>query len=206
MVLKNLWIKTATQCSVFLDLQKAFDTVNHTILLKKLEHWNSWFTTRVVYKSYLSNRDQYTKIGNTKSKIESIKCGVPQGSVLGPLLFVIYINDLNNAVQFTKVTHFADDTNLTIHNYSLKKINKYVNFDLKCVTEWLRSNRISLNTKKTEILLFRPKNTMIKKKLNFRISGQKIVLSKHVKYLGILIDENLSWIEHLSLLNLKVSI
>ena len=98
-----------------------------------------------------------------------IEFGVPQGSVLGPLPFLIYINDLNQARKFNRVHHFADDTNLLLVDNSLKKINKHINHDLKLLTTWLRANRISLNTSKTKILLFRPKST---RNLNFKISGQ----------------------------------
>ena len=87
-----------------------------------------------------------------------IEFGVPQGSVLGPLLFFIYINDLNQVIKFSRVRHFADDTNLLLVDSSLKKISKHINHDLKLLTTWLRANRISLNTCKTEILLFRPKS------------------------------------------------
>ena len=104
-----------------------------------------------------------------KSDNALIEFGVPQGSVLGPLLFLIYINDLNQAIKFSRVHHFADDTNLLLVDNSLKKINKHINHDLKLLTTWLRANRISLNTSKTKILLFRPKS---KRNLNFKISGQ----------------------------------
>ena len=93
-----------------------------------------------------------------KSDNALIEFGVPQGSVLGPLLFLIYINDLNQAIKFSRVHHFADDTNLLLVDNSLKKVNKHINHDLKLFTAWLRANRISLNTSKTEILLFRPKS------------------------------------------------
>ena len=124
--------------------------------------------------------------------------GVPQGSVLGPLLFIIFINDLHKAAHFSKVTHFADDTNLLLVDKSLKKINKHVNHDLALITVWLRANKISLNTSKTEIVLFRSKRKTITKKLNFRISGQNIPISKSVKYLGVMLNENLSWDSHMA--------
>ena len=91
-----------------------------------------------------------------KSDNALIEFGVPQGSVLGPLLFLIYINDLNQAIKFSRVHHFADDTNLLLVDNSLKKINKHINHDLKLLTTWLRAKRVSLNTSKTAILLFRP--------------------------------------------------
>ena len=142
-------------CGVFIDLQKAFDTVNHKILVNKLEYYgirglcNKWF------KSYLSNRKQYVSIDGFKSEIQEIKHGVPQGSVLGPLLFLIYINDLHNAIVYSKTYHFADDTNLLNVSLSAKKIQKQMNIDLKCLYKWLMANKISLNWSKTELIIFR---------------------------------------------------
>ena len=118
-------------CGVFLDLQKAFDTVNHKILLKKLEHYGvrghalKWFT------SYLADRKQYTTVNNIDSQLKDILYGVPQGSVLGPLLFLVYINDLNRAITYSYIRHFADDTNVLYRDKSFRKINQRINFDLK---------------------------------------------------------------------------
>ena len=118
-------------CGVFVDLQKAFDTVDHQIRLAKLSHYgipgvsNDWF------KSYLSNRSQYVSINGYDSSLAAINCGVPQVTVLGPLLFLLYINDLNQAIKFCEVHHFADDTNLLCIGNSIKKLNKLVNADLK---------------------------------------------------------------------------
>ena len=123
-----------------------------------------------------------------KSDNALIESEVPQGSVLGPLLFLIYINDLNQAMKFSRVHHFADDTNLLLVDNSLKKIKKNINHDLKLLTAWLRANRISLNTSKTEIFLFRPKSKRnITKHLNFRISGKYISRKTQVKYVGLTI-------------------
>ena len=122
--------KRATR-PIFIDLQKAFDTVDHDILIQKLNHYgirgvaNNWFS------SYLQNRSQYVSINGFNSKLEHIHCGVPQGSILGPLLFLIYINDLNCAIRYCSVHHFADDTNLLNYNNSVKRMNKQVNQDLK---------------------------------------------------------------------------
>ena len=142
-------------CGIFVDLQKAFDTVEHDILLAKLEHYgirgmaNNWF------KSYLFNRKQFVSINGHISNQTSVKYGVPQGSVLGPLLFLIYINDLNLAIKFCKVHHFADDTNLLHFSKSVNKLDKYINLDMKNLTDWLNVNKISLNVKKTELVIFK---------------------------------------------------
>ena len=165
--------KNKFTCAVFLDFQKTFDTVNQDILLSKLSYYGVRGIAHDLFKSYLTNRKQHTIINRVSSSVLSITHGVPQGSVLGPLLFLIYINDLNNVVRHSTVHHFADDTNLLCSSSSLKSINKCINHDLKLIVHWLRANRISLNVNKTEIILFRRKNNTISKNMNFRISGQK---------------------------------
>ena len=144
-------------------------------------------------------------INNSNSLTQKLTCGVPQGSILGPLLFLIYINDFNCAIKHASAYHFADDTNLLLISKSLKTLNKQINHDLANVVDWLRANKISLNTKKTELVLFKSKQRKITKKLNFRISGQKIFPVKSIKYLGVRIDENLSFQLHLDNLALKLS-
>ena len=141
--------------SYFFDLQKTFDTVEHDIILSKLKHYgvrglaNEWF------KSYLSNRKQYVSVTGYDFNLADVKLGVPQGSVLGPLLFLIYINDLNHALKFYKVHHFTDDTNLLHFSKSVNRLNKYVNLDLKNLTYWLNANKIPLNVKKTKLVIFK---------------------------------------------------
>ena len=139
---------------IFVDLQKAFDTVEHKILIHKLNHYGIRGTANKLFESYLSNRTQFVQIRDSASEVAEIKHGVPQGSVLGPLLFLIYINDLNFAIKHSKTFHFADDTCLLYSHTSLKKLNAKVNHDLKLMSEWLRANKISLNAKKTEVVLF----------------------------------------------------
>ena len=116
-------------CGVFTDLQKAFDTVDHNILLSKLYHYGVKGTPHQYFKRYLTDR-QYTTINHQKSSLSNIKYDALQGSVLGPLLFLLYINNLNKAVVHSKVHHFADDTNFLYASHSLKNLNKTVNFDL----------------------------------------------------------------------------
>ena len=192
-------------CGVYLDFKKAFDTVNHEILLKKLEHYGIRGIANYWLRSFLTNRKQYTNIKGQNSSPQEITHGVPQGSILGPLLFIIFINDLNLSVRSSKVHHFADDTNLLLIDKSLKKINTLINHDLALLVQWLRANKISLNTSKTEIVIFRPKQKTINKHLNFRISGEKINLSSTVKYLGVILQEHLEWKKHIDTLKLKLN-
>ena len=109
-------------CGVFIDLQKAFDTVDHGILLSKLNHYGVRGVSYEWFKSYLTGRQQFTTIAHLKSDLCSINYGVPQGSVLGPILFLLYINDLNQAILHSKIHHFTDDTNFLYASYSSKKI------------------------------------------------------------------------------------
>ena len=123
---------------------------------------------------------------------------MPQGSILGPLLFLIYINDLSKAIIFSSVHHFADDINILYLSSSLKDINKKSNHDLSNLVPWLRANKILLNISKTEIVIFKSHSKQITKHRNFRLSGQKIIPTNHTKYLGITIDEHLTFKEYMA--------
>ena len=137
-------------CGVFLDIQKAFDTVNHNISIAKFNYYGIRGITLDWFQSYLTNRKQQTSINNTFSNETMISYEVPQGSVLGLLLFLIYINDLNEAfITHSLIHHFAEDTNIIYSNKSLKEINKYINRDLTQIVQWLRANCISLNSNKS---------------------------------------------------------
>ena len=136
---------------VFVDLQKAFDTVDHQILLAKLNHYGIRGVSNDWFKSYLSNCNQYVSINGYESGLAALNCGVAQGSVLGPLLFLLCINDLIQTTKFCKVHPFADDTNLLCLSNFSKKLNKLVNADLKHLVKCLNTNKISLNVKKTEM-------------------------------------------------------
>ena len=192
-------------CGIFIDLQKAFDTVDHTILLKKLDHYgirglaNNWFN------SYLTNRKQFVSINGFNSNKQLMNYGVPQGSVLGPLLFLVYINDLHKAIKYSTVHHFADDTNLLVVGKDIFKIQKQINRDLKFLCTWLRANKISLNASKTELIIFRDPRKKLTHEVNIKINGTKLVPCKFVKYLGIYIDCHLNWNAHQTEISSKLS-
>ena len=191
-------------CGIFVDLQKAFDTVDHNILLRKLCYYgvrglaNSWF------QSYLSNRKHYVSISGHNSPTKINIYGVPQGSVLGPLLFLLYINDLHNAIEYSSVYHFADDTNLLHINKSLKSLGNKLNIDLKLLCHWLNANKISLNRNKTEFVLFRPPRKNINYNLKLKLDGKRLHPSQYIKYLGIYIDCNLNWTKQVNEVALKL--
>ena len=178
-------------CGVFVDLQKAFDTVNHDILISKLEHYGIRGTANSWFSSYLKNRSQFVSILGYESSTKPINHGVPQGSVLGPLLFLVYINDLQYAIKNSKVFHFADDTNLLNISDSLKDMQKLVNADLKILYHWLLANKISLNCDKTEIIFFRKPGESAPN-IKIKMNGHRIIPSKYIKYLGVYLDEHLN--------------
>ena len=164
-------------CRVFIDLKKAFDTVNHDILLKKLEHYGIRGVPLEWFRSYLTNRKQYVSVcGNTSETLE-ITCGVPQGSVLGPLLFLLYINDLPSISR--KLTFFADDTNIYYESSDVVDIQKTVNKGARKVRKWLEANRLALNIEKTNFVIFHsPRN---KPDMNFVVKfGKKKSVKKLV--------------------------
>ena len=127
------------------DLQKSFGTVDHDIFIQKLNPYDIRGLTNKWFSSYLQNQLQYVTINGFNSKLEHIHCSVPQGCIIGPLLFFIYINDLNCAIRYCSVHHFTDDTNLLNYNNPVERMNKQVNQDLKNLINWLNANKICLN-------------------------------------------------------------
>ena len=192
-------------CGVFVDLQKAFDTVDYQIMLAKLNHYGIRGVSNDWFKSYLSDRHQCVSINGYESGLAAINSGVPQGSVLRPLLLLLYINDLNQAIKFFKVYHFADDTNLLCLSNSIKKLNKLVNADLKYLVYWLNANKISLNAKKTEMVIFKSKQKKLEDELKIKLCGKRLYPTESVKYLGVKIDTNLTWQHHVNDLFIKLN-
>ena len=178
---------------IFLDLQNAFDTVDHKIIMHKLEFYgirggcNDWC------KSYLSDRKQFVSINGYNSGLMPVICGVSQGSVLGPLLFLIYINDLHKAIRYCKVHHFADDTNLFHTNKSVKNLNKLVNHGMKQLNNWLSANKISLHVEKTGLVIFQSPRKVLSDEIKIKLTENRLYPSNSVKYLGVRIDKFLHW-------------
>ena len=133
----------------FADLKKAFDFVDHNILLKKLDYYGVRGIANELFASYLKNRKQFVSIGDYISSTRVIQTGFPQGSALEPLLFLSYINDLNKSIKTSRAYHFADDTDILFSNDSLELLAKKMNQDLRNLSQWLKTNKLFLNIKKS---------------------------------------------------------
>jgi hypothetical protein len=190
---------------VFIDLSKAFDTINHKILFRKLEHYGVRGVTLQWFIDYLSNRKQLTLFNNVSSSYQDITCGVPQGSILGPLLFLLYVNDMVNCSKLLHFILFADDTNLFFSCKNINELIDTVNGELDKLAEWFRANKLSLNISKTNYILFGFKHGKQNMCRDILIDGKSIEQVTHTKFLGVYIDENLNWKYHTSQLSIKVS-
>ena len=176
---------------VLLDLQKAFDTVDHTILLNKLKWLGADDLTVQWFRSYLTGRTQVTDIGGTMSDPKGVTCGVPQGSMLGPLLFLLYVNDMASAVR-CKLLLYADDSALIASGKNVADIES-LSSELEYVSNWLIDNKLSLHLGKTQSILFGTKRRLSTGvKLNVICNGNVIESKSNVTYLGVTLDQFLS--------------
>ena len=183
--------KESAYC-ISLDFAKAFDTVNHEILLKKLEYYGVNGKALLWFESYLSNRTQYTEIVDTLSEIGYIKCGVPQGSAQGPLLFLLYINDIIAPSSILNFFLFADDTTVFYSDKTNPETGNILNTELNKVSDWLASNKLSLNIAKSNFLHISLNKAKNKKTINIQINSVPVNEKTATKYLGTLIDNKLT--------------
>ena len=188
---------------VFLDLSKAFDTIDHRILIRKLEYYGIRGITKSLFENYLKDRKQIVKYNSVQSTEKTILTGVPQGSILGPLLFILYINDIQNCSEIVSILLFADDTNILYSHSCLKTLNVTLQTEMNKIAEWLNLNKLSINTTKTKLVLFRSPN---KKKYEMKlfINNQHIIQVKNTTFLGVVLDEYLTWKDHINLITKKV--
>lgn len=203
----NNCINNSKKCiSVFLDLAKAFDTVSHTKLLQKLENIGIRGTALDVFGSYLKDRKQYVKIEKNISEPEIVKTGIPQGTVIAPILFLIFINDFCNISNISaKIVSYADDTVIIFEDTDWKELTKKVSCDMEIIKNWLDQNLLSLNIDKTKFICFSI-NTIRNHITEINIQNTDYVISntKKIKYLGIIVDENLKWQEHIIYITDKI--
>lgn len=180
-------------CGIFLDLSKAFDTIDHGILIKKMEKYGIRGIAKDWFVSYLENRQQFVSLNNILSDLNTVSCGVPQGSVLGPLLFLLYINDFNKSSKLLDFHLFADDSNLFFKHNNLSVLQSILNRELDNIHVWLCVNKLSLNVTKSNFVIFHPPQKKLLNEVKLIINGEELKRYYCIKYLGVLIDSHLNW-------------
>ena len=187
---------------LLIDFSKAFDMVEHTILLKKLEHYGIRGSALEWLKSYLGDREQFVTVAGKDSTRKSMKFGVPQGSILGPLLFIIYVNDLPQISKLAKFIMYADDANIIITGNSIDEINEKFNKLSMALLSWVDTNGLKLNLKKTHFMIFSRQKVAIPRGLF--IANTKIERKSEARFLGVIMDEKLNFTQHIHALKSKM--
>ena len=192
---------------VFLDLKKAFDTVDHDILLTKLNTYGIRGVVHNWFKSYLKDRQQKCFVNGRLSESRALTCGVPQGTILGPLLFLLYINDLPNCHSHSQPRMFADDTHLTFADNDITKIERHLNDDLTNISQWLIVNKLTLNMSKTEFMVIGSRQRLytFDSASVLLINGAPVKQVESTKLLVLNTDEHLSWSVHVDAISKKIA-
>ena len=189
---------------LLIDFSKAFDMVEHSILLKKLEHYGIRGVALKWMESYLNGRKQYVTINGHNSTTRDMEYGVPQGSILGPLLFIIYINDIPGTASFAKFILYADDANIILTADTIEAISSQLTILIENLVKWVKSNGLALNLKKTKYMVFsRSRNTDLPSPLI--IEKTAIKRESETRFLGVIIDESLNWTKHVNTVLSKAS-
>ena len=195
----DLLAKKEQIIAVYMDLSKAFDTIDHKTLLHKLNNYGIRGIALSWLKSYLSDRQQFVCIDGHNSSMSNIKCGVPQGSILGPLLFLIYVNDIINSSSILKFVMFADDTTILASHKDMNQLIYILNSELMKISCWFKCNKLSLNINKTNFMHFQSSHSNTNDfDYNIKIDGITLEKKDYTKFLGITIDTHLTWNNHIS--------
>ena len=190
--------------NIYIDLSKAFDTLIHDILLDKMSFYGVNGVAKKLLKSYLTQRQQIVECNGFQSDSLEIKTGIPQGSVLGPFLFSVYINDLPLCTDMFNMIMYADDTTLFCDINSIPDVEHSLNAELSKITDWLAANKLSLNASKTKFMVFHSdKKTVRYPKLH--INATEIERTDHFNFLGLQLNHNLKWNTHINCVSLKIS-
>ena len=199
--------KNEIALGLYVDLSKAFDCLDHRILLHKLNHYGIRGTAHDWFQSYLSNRRQLTQYNGIDSDVLKVNRGVPQGSILGPLLFLLFINDIVNSSTSLHFVLYADDTNIFFSHNNLQCLISHVQTEMQNVTRWFQVNKLQINKSKTKYMIFnfKERSRMIPLNLNLRIENEVVEQVEYTNFLGVVIDNRLSWDKHIASISNKIS-
>ena len=192
--------------AVFLDLSKAFDTVDHHLQLQKLTNIGLTSYTTQWFRSYLINRSQITLVGDADSAATKMPVGIPQGSILGPLLFLIYVNDLPDCHLASDIILYADDTVIYYSTKNVSDLDHHINADLRTVSEWFSRNLLTLNISKCNFVIFgSPKKLNHIQDILVEVEGTCIERTQSFKCLGMTFNQSMSWADHIDAISMKTN-